>query len=147
MHTVKRVVVGVAKTLVGAYGGAILFLLTMATLLAAPAPGERFLTWSNAQDLVTVAWAGVASLVWWIVPIGVVFSLVLDSRIVAWPKSRAALRGTLLGAILGVATAVAFLLTASGSAFPARGMQIAFLFLPVYCAVWCAIYSKKRAAS
>jgi hypothetical protein len=147
MRKVRQVFVGVAKALLGAYVGAILYLLIMATQPAVRPPGARFASWSTVEDLFSFALAGVGSLMWWIVPIGAVFSLVLDPRIAAWPKSRAARRGALLGAILGTATAVAFFLLVWGTAFPARGIQIAFLFVPVYCAVWCAVFSKRRAAS
>jgi hypothetical protein len=54
------------------------------------------------------------------------------------------IRGILLGAALGLLTAVCFTVV-SGHSTPTRTIQISFAFLPVYCAVWCGGYSCLRA--
>jgi hypothetical protein len=147
MRRVIRVFITVAQALSGAYVGAMLFFLVLyLTQPAEPESRGLHFDWTSARELLTAAFAGVAALVWWIVPIGIVFSRVLSPRIEAWPRSTAATRGALLGAILGLLTSIAFLFAARGSATPAPVIRTAFVFLPIYCAVWCAMYSRRIAA-
>jgi hypothetical protein len=54
------------------------------------------------------------------------------------------IRGILLGATLGLLTAVFFDLVSRHST-PTCTIQISFAFLPVYCAAWCGGYSWLRA--
>ena len=77
---------------------------------------------------------------WWIVPLGAFFGVYYGPKLSQWPRKAAVTRGILLGAALGLLTAVFFALGFRHGT-PTRTIQISFAFLPVYCAAWCGGYS------
>ncbi len=137
---------GVAYAETGAYVGAILFFVTLGiidTFIRAQG-AERFWTRETLHDLFLYPLAGIVLLSGWIVPVGVFFGVYFDPKLARWPRKAAVIRGILLGAALGLLTAVFFDLVSRRSA-PIRTIQISFAFLPVYCAAWCGGYSWLKA--
>jgi len=105
---------------------------------------EMFWTRESLSDLFYYSLAGIILLGWWVVPLGVFFGVYFGPKLSQWPRKAAVIRGILLGAALGLLTAVFFALV-SGHSTPIRTIQLSFAFLPVYCAAWCGGYSWLRA--
>jgi len=141
-RTSAHVVRGVAYGATGAYVGAILFLVTVGTIDSFFDPQGTQMLWTreSLHDLFLIPLAGILLLSWWIVPVGVFFGVYFSPKLSQWPRRAAVIRGILLGAALGLLTAVCFTVVSRHSA-PERTIQISFAFLPVYCAVWCGGYS------
>jgi len=139
-ETMVRAVRGVAYGVTGAYVGAILFFITVGIIEG----GEMLWTRGSLSDLFLFSLAGIFLLSWWIVPLGVFFGVYYYPRLSQWPRKAAVIRGILLGAVLGLLTAVFFALLSRHSA-PRPTIQLSFAFLPVYCAGWCGGYSWLRA--
>jgi hypothetical protein len=131
---------GVAYAVMGAYVGAILFIVTAGVIERT----EMMWTRESLRDLFLYSLAGIAILSWWIVPAGAFVGVYFYPRLSQWTRKAAVIRGVLLGAALGLLTAVFFDLLARHSA-PRSTIQISFAFLPVYCAVWCGGYSWLKA--
>jgi hypothetical protein len=140
-----RAVRGVAYGVTGSYVGAILFLVTVGIIGSFVDPQGAEIDWRrDLRDLFLISFGGVMVLSWWIVPIGAFFGIYFDPTLAQWPRKTAVTRGILLGAALGLLTAVFFDLVVRNST-PIRTIQISFAFLPVYCAVWCGGYSWLKA--
>jgi hypothetical protein len=107
MSVLRKVLLGAIEALAGAYVGAILFLLILASKAAPPATDtpRADLGWDGVVELVTLAAGGVLALVWWIVPVGAMFNLMLKPRIRSWVRSTATLSGSAIGLGLGLITA------------------------------------------
>jgi hypothetical protein len=133
---------GVAYAVMGAYAGAILFLVTAGIIqsFVDPQDAATFWTSESLRDLFLYPLAGILILSWWIVPAGAFVGFYFCPRLSQWPRKVAVLRGILLGAALGLLTAVFFTLV-SWHSTPRPTIQLSFAFLPVYCAVWCGGYS------
>jgi hypothetical protein len=133
---------GVAYAVIGAYVGAILFFVTVGIIdnLLHLQRTEMLWTRESLSDLFLFSLAGVFILSWWIVPAGAFVGFYFCPRLSQWPRRVAVLRGILLGAALGLLTAVFFTLVSRNST-PRPTIQLSFAFLPVYCAVWCGGYS------
>jgi hypothetical protein len=58
---------------------------------------------------------GIIVLGWWIVPLGVFFGAYFSPKLSEWPRRAAIVRGVLLGAALGLLTAVFFALVSRHS--------------------------------
>jgi hypothetical protein len=140
--TLAPAIRGTAHAVAGAYVGAILFLVTVVMIgsFVPPKDTETLWTEGDLSRLFLYPLAGIFMLGWWIVPLGVFFGLYYRPKLSQWPRKAAAIRGILLGAGLGLLTAVFFALDSRRSA-PTRTIQISFAFLPVYCAAWCGCYS------
>ena len=130
----------------GAYVGAVLFLVTVGIIDSFVPPQGTEILWTrdDLSRLFLLPLGGIFMLGWWIVPLGVFFGVYFGPKLSQWPRKAAVIRGTLLGAALGLLTAVFFALI-SGHSTPIRTIQISFGFLPVYCAAWCGGYSWLRA--
>jgi hypothetical protein len=137
---------GVAYAVTGAYVGAVLFLVTAGIIQSLIDPQSAATFWTNEslRDLFSYPLAGIILPSWWIVPVGVFFGVYFDPTLAQWPRKAAMIRGILLGAALGLLTAVFFDLISRRSA-PIRTIQISFAFLAVYCAAWCGGYSWLKA--
>jgi hypothetical protein len=144
--TMVHAVRGVAYAVTGAYVGAILFLVAAGIIqsFVDPQSAATFWTSESLRALFLYPLAGIILLSWWIVPVGVSFGVYFDPKVAQWPRKAAVIRGILLGAALGLLTAVFFDLVSRSSA-PIRTIQISFAFLPVYCAAWCGGYSWLKA--
>ena len=127
---------GVAYAVMGAYVGAILFFITGGLLERT----DMLWTGESLRCLFLYSLAGIVILSWWIVPAGSFVGFYFCPRLSQWPRKVAVLRGILLGAALGLLTAVFFSLISRDST-PRPTIQLSFAFLPVYCAVWCGGYS------
>jgi hypothetical protein len=145
-RTVAPAVRGMAYGVIGAYVGAILFFVTIGIVdsLAHPQGTEMLWTRESISDLFLFSLGGIFVLGWWIVPLGVFFGVYFSPKLSQWPRRAAVIRGILLGAALGLLTAVFFALV-SRHTTPTLTIQISFAFLPVYCAAWCGGYSWLRA--
>jgi hypothetical protein len=62
---------------------------------------------------------------WWIVPLGVFFGVYFGPKLSQWPRKAAVIRGILLGATLGLLTAIFFALDSRHST-PTRTIQTSF---------------------
>lgn len=146
--TMVRAARGVAYAVTGAYVGAILFIVTAGIIqsFVDPQSAAAFWTSESLRDLFLFPLAGIILLSWWIVPVGAFFGVYFDPKLAQWPRKAAVIRGILLGAALGLLTAVFFELLSRRSA-PIRTIQLSFAFLPVYCAAWCGGYSWLKAKS
>jgi hypothetical protein len=144
---VKTVLLGALKAAVGSYLGALLLIIVAASLTGAPtAENPRdVVSWRSFIELVTVAATGVIALSWWILPVGAVFETVVKPRIVRATRLTATVRGAFIGLGLGLLTAWIFALT-PGSEIPRKTLLIAFAFVPIYCSVWCGLYSRANAS-
>lgn len=129
---------GMAYGLAGAYIGAVLFFVTLGL-----SDREKVWTRQNLSDLFLFSAAGIIVLMWWIVPVGAFFGVYFYPKLSQWPRKTAVIRGILLGAALGLLTAVFFALLSRHST-PTRTIQLSFALLPVYCAAWCGGYSWLR---
>lgn len=136
---------GIACGLGGAYVGAVLFFVTLglSDSFVSPQGPEMVWTRQSISDLFLYSAAGIMVLIWWIVPVGAFFGVYFYPKLSQWPRKTAVIRGILLGAALGVLTAVFFALVSRHST-PTRTIQLSFAFLPVYCAAWCGGYSWLR---
>jgi len=145
-ETMVRAVLGVAYGMTGAYVGATLFLVTVGITdnLFHLQRTEMLWTRESLSDLFLFSLAGIFVLSWWIVPLGVFFGVYFCPRLSQWPRKAAVIRGILLGAVLGLLTAVFFTVVSRHST-PRPTIQLSFAFLPVYCAVWCGGYSWLKA--
>ena len=146
MDRTTRALRGMAYGVTGAYLGAILFFVTIGMIdsFVHAQDAEMFWTRDSLSDLFKFSLAGVILLSWWIVPLGAIFGVYFDPKLSQWPRKAAVIRGTLLGASLGLLTAVFFALVSRDST-PPRTIQQSFGFLPVYCAAWCGGYSWLKA--
>ena len=137
---------GVAYAVMGAYVGVILFFVTLGIIdsFVHAQGAEMFWTRESLSDIFYYSLAGIFILSWWIVPAGAFVGFSFCPRLSQWPRKAAVIRGILLGAALGLVTAVFFDLVSWGST-PIRTIQISFAFLPVYCAAWCGGYSWLKA--
>jgi hypothetical protein len=146
--TLARAVRGVAYGVMGAYVGAVLLFVTVGTIDSFVHPQGTEMLWTRAReslsDLFLLSWMGIIVLSWWIVPLGALFGVYFCPKLSQSPRKTAVIRGILLGAALGLLTAVFFAL-ASRHNTPTPTIQISFAFLPVYCAAWCGGYSWLRA--
>lgn len=97
-------------------------------------------TKESLHDLFLFTGVGVLLLSWWIIPVGLFFGMYFGPKLSEWPRKAGVIKGILVGAALGVLTAVFFVLVSRHSP-PIRTIQISFAFLPVYCAAWCGGYS------
>jgi hypothetical protein len=145
-RTLARAVRGVAHGATGAYVGSVLCLVTVGIIdsFVHPQGTEMLWTRESLSDLFLFSLGGIIVLGWWIVPLGVFFGVYFCPKLSQWLRKAAVLRGILLGAALGLLTAVFFALVSRHST-PTRTIQISFAFLPVYCAAWCGGYSWLRA--
>jgi hypothetical protein len=136
---------GVAHGLAGAYVGACFFFVTLglSDSFVRPQSTESLWTRQNLSDLFLYSFVGIIVLSWWIVPVGAFFGVYFSPKLSQWPRKAAVIRGILLGAALGLLTAVSFALISRHST-PTRTIQLSFAFLPVYCAAWCGGYSWLR---
>ena len=139
----KTALLGALKALTGAYVGAVLFILTAASLTGTPTmeSPRDVMSWRSLVELIAVAAAGVIALSWWILPVGAVFEAVLRPRIVKAMRLAATVRGAFVGLGLGLLTAGIFALS-PGSNVPGKTLRTAFVFLPIYCSVWCGLSSR-----
>jgi hypothetical protein len=137
---------GVVQGVAGAYVGCVLFFVTLGIVdsLFRLQKTERLWTSENVSDLLKISLAGIFILSWWIVPAGAFVGAYLCPRLPQWSRKTAVIRGILLGAALGLITAVCFTLVSWGST-PRSTIQGSFAFLPIYCAVWCGGYSWLKA--
>ena len=144
-RTLARAVRGIAYGVAGAYLGAILFFVTIGLIDSFVHPQDTKMLWTtqSLSELLLLSWGGIVVLGWWIVPLGAFFGVYVCPKLSRWPRKAAVIRGTLLGAALGVLTAVFFALLCRDST-PTRTIQLSFAFLPVYCAAWCGGYSSLR---
>jgi hypothetical protein len=139
-----RALIGIAQAVAGAYVGLRFFGLALSAGLAIAEPqqagSESFLA-----ELFMLANLGTIYFAWWIVPMGVLFGLFLKQRIRRWHRQTAWQQGAGLGAGLGLATAVLFvtpMLLGDGPSPPPWYIGPSLVFFPVYCAAWCALYSR-----
>ena len=134
-----------AHGVMGAYVGAILFFVTLGIIGSFVHPQDTEMLWTrDLPDLFLYSLGGIIVLSWWIVPVGFFFGIYFSPKVSEWPRRSAVIRGILLGAALGLLTAVFFALV-SWDSTPKLTIQISFAFLPVYCAAWCGGYSWLRA--
>jgi hypothetical protein len=145
-ETMVRAVSGVAYGVTGAYVGAILFFVTLGLSDSFVPPQGAAMAWTrqSLSDLFLFSAAGIMVLSWWVVPVGAFFGVYFYPKMSQWPRKTAVIRGILLGAALGLLTAVFFALVSRHDT-PTRTIQLSFAFLPVYCAAWCGGYSWLRA--
>lgn len=145
-RTMGRAARGMAYGAVGAYVGAILFFITLgiADSFVDPQGTEMLWTRKNLSDLFLYSLLGIMVLGWWILPLGAFFGVYFCPRLSLLPRKTAVINGIVLGAALGLLTAVFFALISRHST-PTRTIQLSFAFLPVYCAAWCGGYSWLRA--
>jgi hypothetical protein len=137
---------GAAQAMAGAYVGSVLFfvMLGVTDSLFHLQGTEALWTRKGLFELLSISLAGILMLSWWIVPAGVFVRVFFFPRVPIWPRKAAVIRGILLGAMLGLITAVCFTWVSWGST-PRNTIQASFAFLPLYCAVWCAGYSWLKA--
>jgi hypothetical protein len=137
-----------AYGVMGAYVGANLLFVTVGIIETFVDPqGTRMrMLWTrqSLHDLLLFSLGGIVVLGWWIVPLGVLFGVYFGPKLSQWPRRIAMIRGILLGAALGLLTAVFFAVVSRRNT-PTPTIQISFAFLPVYCAAWCGGYSWLRA--
>jgi hypothetical protein len=136
---------GMAYGPAGAYVGAVLFFVAvgLSDSIVHPQGTEMLWTRQSLSDLFLFSFAGIILLSWWIIPVGAFFGVYFYPKLSQWPRKTAVIRGILLGAALGLLTAVFFALVSRHST-PTRTIQLSFAFLPVYCAAWCGGYSWLR---
>lgn len=134
-----------AYGVMGAYVGAILLFVTVGIINSFIHPQGMGMMWTrDLPDLFLFSLGGIIVLSWWIVPVGFFFGVYFCPKVSQWPRRAAVSRGILLGAALGLLTAVFFDLVSRDNT-PILTIQISFAFLPVYCAAWCGGYSWLRA--
>jgi hypothetical protein len=94
----------------GAYVGAILFFVTVGIIdnLLQLQRTEMLWTRESLSDLFYFHWRESLILSWWIVPAGAFVGLYFCPRLSQWSRKVAVLRGILIGAALGLLTAVFF---------------------------------------
>ena len=145
-RTLPPAVRGMVHGVTGAYVGAILFLVAVGIIdsFVHTQGAETLWTKESLPDLFLFSLAGIFMFGWWIIPLGVFFGEYFGPKLPQWPRKAAVIRGILLGAALGLLTAVFFALYSWHSA-PTRTIQISFAFLPAYCAAWCGGYSWLKA--
>lgn len=144
-RTLAPAVRGMVQGVTGAYVGAVLFLVTVIVDGFVHKQGTEMLwTRGDLSRLFLYPLAGIFMLGWWILPLGVFFGVYVGPKLSQWPRKAAVIRGILLGAALGLLTAVFFALDSRHST-PTRTIQVSFAFLPVYCAAWCGWYSWLKA--
>ena len=134
-----RAAKGMAYGMAGAYVGAI-FLCVTAGITDNTI--ERLWTSKDLNDLFSLTLVGVIFNGWWILPIGAVLEVHVFPRLSQWYPEAAMMTGTLLGAALGLLAAVVLSLVSN---WPTSTIHVSFLFLPVYCGVWCGAYSWLKA--
>ena len=144
--TLIRALRGMTHSVAGAYVGTILFFVTLGIIDSFIHPQDAKMLWTREglSDLFLFSWMGIIVLSWWIVPLGVLFGLYFCPKLSQWSRKAAFIRGMLLGAALGLLTAVLFALVSRHNT-PTRTIHLSFSFLPVYCAAWCGGYSWLRA--
>jgi hypothetical protein len=135
-ETTARVLGGVVHGVLGSYVGAVLFFITLGIVERT----ERLWTRESLSFLFLSSLAGMFILSWWIVPAMFVVVVWFSQKLSRWSRKVAAIRGVLLGAALGLVTAICFSLVCRGSC-PIETIRGSFAFFPTYCAVWCGGYS------
>jgi hypothetical protein len=148
MRTLKDGLVGVAEALAGAYIGVALFLLTGLPLthLTVLKNSPSDFAVEDVPSIFLAALVGTFAFIWWIAPMGMFFGLVLKDRIRQWSDHSAWAKGAALGATLGLLTALLFAATNSESGTPEQTIKRSFVFLPLYCAVWCGGFAQISAS-
>src|SRR5256885_10504794 len=127
-----------AQAVIGTYVGSMLFFFIL--YVTSRKPTEATFTVRDVGGLLFSGFAGVLFVSWWIVPLGVFFGGYLQPRIRNWRRRTAWLLGAALGAALGLATAGLFSVLMQNT--PREMIVAAWKFVPIYCGVWCAIYSQ-----
>lgn len=129
-------ITGVVQALVGAYLGAALY-IRLTTLWD---PGQKPLA---AGETFTIAAVALLVFSWWIVPMGAAFGVFAKPVIRRWSAREASLRGVVLGALLGAASAW-LAMKAPVPFMEGRHMGFSvdqFWFMVAYCGAWCGLYS------
>ena len=137
-HAASRAAKGMAYGMAGAYPGAILLILA-AGLTSGSDP---VWTENSLHDLLVGSLTGVIFLGWWILPVGAALEVHFFPRLSTSRRTRTAIAGVLMGAALGLLTAVFFALISDA---PTHTIRTSFVFLPLYCAAWCGGYSALKA--
>ena len=133
-----RAAKGMAYAMTGAYVGAILLVVTAGITDKT----EMLWTSNSLHHLFSFSLVGVIFNGWWILPIGAVLQVHFFPRLSQWRRKAATMTGVLLGAALGLLSSVVLALVHQ---LATRTIQVSFVFLPVYCAVWCGGYSWLKA--
>jgi hypothetical protein len=143
---VHRAVIGLLQALAGAYVGIVLLFIVLAIVninsLDERSSGTQWAV--ESVDFFKVSAAGMMACSWWVIPVGTFFGAYLRPKFRHWQKQSAALRGALLGAGLGLATAIIFKIIADQA--PTRTIVVSFAVVPVYCGAWCALVASRVAA-
>lgn len=145
-ETMQRAVHGVAYGVAGAYVGAILFFVTVGMIDNLFHLHRTEVLWArqSLSSLFLFSLAGIFLLSWWIIPVGAFFGIYFCPKLSQRSRTTAVIGGMLLGAALGLLTAIIFALISRDNT-PTPTIQLSFAFLPAYCAVWCGGYSWLRA--
>ena len=133
-----RAAKGMAYGMAGAYVGALLMFVTAGIIDGT----EMIWTENSLHDLFLFSLVGVILNGWWILPIGAALEVHLFPRLSQWHRKAAMMTGVLAGVVVGLLGAV-FLTLVSG--LPKKTIHMSFVFLPLYCAIWCGGYSWLKA--
>jgi hypothetical protein len=91
------------------------------------------------SEAVPIAAAGTLAFLWWIIPVGAVVGLFAKPAMKRWTIGTGVVKAAVLGAGLGLITAVLFAHVRNGST-PAETIREFYLLIRLYCAVWCSLY-------
>jgi hypothetical protein len=143
VNAFKRDMFALFHGAIGAYVGAVAFCYFGALVQSIVDPWPQATLGKWPEEIVVpfeLAAAGCLAMSWWIIPISIIFGHFLVPRILLWPASSATMKGFQLGAALGFITAILFALIPPPP--PRLTLVVGYLFLPLYCGVWCALYSR-----